>query len=185
MKKRLLLTSVFIDVCTGIFAQSDMNQYIDKLMQKMTLQEKIGQLNLLPGNDITTGAVMKSPLGELTAKGELGAVLNVKGLDKIRALQEVAVKKSRLGIPLIFGQDVIHGYQTVFPIPLALSCSWDIAAIENSARIAAKEATALGINWAYSPMVDIALDPRWGRIAEGNGEDPFLGACIAHYINLL
>ncbi len=139
MKKRLLLTSVFIAVCTGIFAQSDMNQYIDKLMQKMTLQEKIGQLNLLPGNDITTGAVMKSPLGELTAKGELGAVLNVKGLDKIRALQEVAVKKSRLGIPLIFGQDVIHGYQTVFPIPLALSCSWDIAAIENSARIAAKE----------------------------------------------
>ena len=109
MKKRLLLTSVFIAVCTGIFAQSDMNQYIDKLMQKMTLQEKIGQLNLLPGNDITTGAVMKSPLGELTAKGELGAVLNVKGLDKIRALQEVAVKKSRLGIPLIFGQDVIHG----------------------------------------------------------------------------
>lgn len=179
MKKRLLLTSVFIAVCTGIFAQSDMNQYIDKLMQKMTLQEKIGQLNLLPGNDITTGAVMKSPLGELTAKGELGAVLNVKGLDKIRALQEVAVKKSRLGIPLIFGQDVIHGYQTVFPIPLALSCSWDIAAIENSARIAAKEATALGINWAYSPMVDIALDPRWGRIAEGGGEDPFLGACIA------
>ena len=102
----------------------------------------------------------------------------MKGVDKIRALQEVAVKKSRLGIPLLFGQDVIHGYQTVFPIPLAQSCSWDLEAIEQGARIAAREASAQGINWVYSPMVDIALDPRWGRIAEGNGEDPFLGSRI-------
>ena len=179
MRKRLFLSSIILAFCTSLMAQTEMDRYIDQLMQKMTLQEKIGQLNLQPGNDITTGAVMNSPLGELSSKGQLGAVLNVKGLDKIRALQDVAVKKSRLGIPLLFGQDVIHGYQTVFPIPLALSCSWDIEAIENSARIAAKEATALGINWAYSPMVDIALDPRWGRIAEGNGEDPYLGARIA------
>lgn len=178
MKKIFIAIGLFMASEVG-FAQSEMNTFIDKLMAKMTVEEKIGQLNLLPGNDITTGAVMNSPLGELTSKGQLGAVLNVKGLDKIKALQQVAVKKSRLGIPLIFGQDVIHGYQTVFPIPLALSCSWDTAAIRNSARIAAKEATALGINWAYSPMVDIAIDPRWGRIAEGSGEDPFLGSCIA------
>ena len=145
MKKRLLLTSVFIAVCTGIFAQSDMNQYIDKLMRKMTLQEKIGQLNLLPGNDITTGAVMKSPLGELTAKGELGAVLNVKGLDKIRALQEVAVKKSRLGIPLIFGQDVIHGYQTVFPIPKAVASLAAMRALFSIAAISQLHDNAKGI----------------------------------------
>lgn len=178
MKKIFIAIGLFMASEVG-FAQSEMNTFIDKLMAKMTVEEKIGQLNLLPGNDITTGAVMNSPLGELTSKGQLGAVLNVKGLDKIKALQQVAVKKSRLGIPLIFGQDVIHGYQTVFPIPLALSCSWDTAAIRNSARIAAKEATALGINWAYSPMVDIAIDPRWGRIAEGSGEDSFLGSCIA------
>ena len=161
-----------------VSAQTDMATYVDRLMAKMTLEEKIGQLNLLPGGDITTGAVMNSPLGSLAAQGKLGAVLNVKGLDKIRELQEIAVKKSRLGIPLLVGQDVIHGSQTVFPIPLAQSCSWDLPAIENAARIAAKEATAQGINWVYSPMVDIALDPRWGRIAEGNGEDPFLGSRI-------
>ena len=121
---------------------------------------------------------MNSPLAQLTAEGKLGAVLNVKGQDKIKELQRIAVKKSRLGIPLLIGQDVIHGNQTVFPIPLAQACSWDIKAIENGARIAAKEATAQGINWVYSPMVDIAIDPRWGRVAEGAGEDPFLGCRI-------
>lgn len=155
-----------------------MNEFIDELMSKMTIEEKIGQLNLLPGNDITTGAVMNSPLAQLTAEGKLGAVLNVKGQAKIKELQSIAVKKSRLGIPLLIGQDVIHGNQTVFPIPLAQACSWDIAAIELGARIAAKEATAQGINWVYSPMVDVALDPRWGRVAEGSGEDPFLGSRI-------
>ena len=177
--KKISILVVAILAVTSVFAQKKpMNEFIDELMSKMTLEEKIGQLNLLPGNDITTGAIMNSPLAQLTAEGKLGAVLNVKGQDKIKELQRIAVKKSRLGIPLLIGQDVIHGNQTVFPIPLAQACSWDIKAIENGARIAAKEATAQGINWVYSPMVDIAIDPRWGRVAEGAGEDPFLGCRI-------
>ena len=177
--RKISIFVVAILAATSVFAQKKpMNEFIDELMSKMTLEEKIGQLNLLPGNDITTGAVMNSPLAQLTAEGKLGAVLNVKGQDKIKELQRIAVKKSRLGIPLLIGQDVIHGNQTVFPIPLAQACSWDIKAIENGARIAAKEATAQGINWVYSPMVDIAIDPRWGRVAEGAGEDPFLGCRI-------
>ena len=177
--KKISIFVVAILAATSVFAQKKpMNEFIDELMSKMTLEEKIGQLTLLPGNDITTGAVMNSPLAQLTAEGKLGAVLNVKGQDKIKELQRIAVKKSRLGIPLLIGQDVIHGNQTVFPIPLAQACSWDIKAIENGARIAAKEATAQGINWVYSPMVDIAIDPRWGRVAEGAGEDPFLGCRI-------
>ena len=177
--KKISIFVVAILAATSVFAQNKpMNEFIDELMSKMTLEEKIGQLNLLPGNDITTGAIMNSPLAQLTADGKLGAVLNVKGQDKIKELQRIAVKKSRLGIPLLIGQDVIHGNQTVFPIPLAQACSWDIKAIENGARIAAKEATAQGINWVYSPMVDIAIDPRWGRVAEGAGEDPFLGCRI-------
>lgn len=177
--KRITTIAVAALTAASAFAQKlPMNEYVDQLMQKMTVEEKIGQLNLLPGGDITTGAVMNSPLAQLTAEGKLGAVLNVKGQDKIRELQRIAVKKSRLGIPLLIGQDVIHGNQTVFPIPLAQACSWDIAAIEQGARIAAREATAQGINWVYSPMVDIAVDPRWGRVAEGAGEDPFLGSRI-------
>lgn len=151
-----------------------MHQFVSELMQKMTVEEKIGQLNLLPGGDLTTGAVMNSPLAEKVEAGELGAILNVKGVEKIKNLQEIAVKKTRLGIPLLFGQDVIHGYQTVFPLPLAQACSWDIPMIERAAQVAAAEATASGINWVYSPMVDIAVDPRWGRVAEGAGEDPYL-----------
>lgn len=161
------------------FAQKEsMDVFVSDLMSKMTVDEKIGQLNLLPGGDITTGTVLNSPLAKLAAEGKLGAVLNVKGQDKIRELQEQAVKKSRLGIPLLIGQDVIHGNQTVFPIPLAQSCSWDLNAIEEGSRIAAKEATAQGINWVYSPMVDISVDPRWGRVAEGYGEDVFLTSRI-------
>jgi len=178
MKKTLTLV-VAVLASMSVFAQKkQMNEFIDELMSKMTLEEKIGQLNLLPGGDITTGAVMNSPLAQLTAEGKLGAVLNVKGQEKVKELQRIAVKKSRLGIPLLIGQDVIHGNQTVFPIPLAQACSWDLNAIELGARIAAKEATAQGINWVYSPMVDIAIDPRWGRVAEGSGEDPFLGSRI-------
>ncbi|MDY4556259.1 MAG: glycoside hydrolase family 3 N-terminal domain-containing protein, partial [Prevotella sp.] len=178
MKKTLLLVVAILTGASAFAQKKPMNEFIDELMSKMTLEEKIGQLNLLPGNDITTGAVMNSPLAKLTEEGKLGAILNVKGQDKIKDLQRIAVKKSRLGIPLLVGQDVIHGYQTVFPIPLAQACSWDIKAIENGARIAAKEATAQGINWVYSPMVDISIDPRWGRVAEGAGEDPFLGSRI-------
>ena len=122
---------------------------------------------------------MNSPLAQLAAEGQLGAVLNVKGQDKIRALQRIAVEKSRLGIPVLVGQDVIHGNVTVFPIPLAQACSWNLDAIREGARIAAREASAQGIAWTYSPMVDITIDPRWGRVAEGSGEDPWLGSRIA------
>ena len=122
---------------------------------------------------------MDSPLAKLISEGKLGAVLSIRDPEKIKALQQVAVKKSRLGIPLLFGFDVIHGFRTVLPIPLAQSCSWDTTAIRLGASMAASEATSQGINWEYSPMVDIALDPRWGRVAEGAGEDPFLGSCIA------
>ena len=177
--KRLSLFIAAVLAASSVFAQKKpMKEFVNELMAKMTLEEKIGQLNLLPGGDVTTGAIMDSPLAQLTAAGQLGAVLNVKGQDKIHELQRVAVKKSRLGIPLLIGLDVIHGNQTVFPIPLAQACSWDLKAIENGARIAAKEATAQGVNWVYSPMVDIAIDPRWGRVAEGAGEDPFLGCRI-------
>lgn len=159
-------------------AADNMDQFVSKLMSRMTLEEKIGQLNLLPGGDVTTGAVMNSPVAALIEKGQLGAVLNIKGLDKIRALQEVAVKRSRLGIPLLIGLDVIHGYETVLPVPLVQACSWDPAAIEAGARMAAVEASAAGFNWVYSPMVDIAHDPRWGRVVEGYGEDPYLSSMM-------
>ena len=145
----------------------------------MTLDEKIGQMNLPIGADIVTGDIMNSDIGADIAAGRVGGVFNMKGCGKIREYQRIAVENSRLGIPLIFGMDVVHGYETVFPIPLALSCSWDMDAIEESARIAASEASAAGICWTFSPMVDISREPRWGRVAEGAGEDPRLGAEIA------
>lgn len=156
-----------------------MERFVSALMEKMTVEEKIGQLNLMPGSSFTTGEPKDNPLLQLAADGKLGAVLNLCGEKDLRMLQNVATRQSRLGIPVMAGLDVVHGYETVFPIPLAMSCSWDMEAIEQSARIAAKEATADGICWTFSPMVDIALDARWGRIAEGSGEDPFLGSCIA------
>nr|WP_231495079.1 beta-glucosidase BglX [Prevotella sp. P6B1] len=156
-----------------------MNQYIDRLMSQMTLKEKIGQLNLPVTGDIVTGEAKSSDLAGKIRKGEVGGLFNLKGVDKIREVQKLAVEQSRLHIPLIFGMDVIHGYETVFPIPLAISCSWDMAAVERSARVAAQEASADGICWTFSPMVDIARDPRWGRMSEGNGEDPYLGSAIA------
>ena len=157
---------------------SKMNRFIDDLMGKMTLQEKIGQLNLPVTGDIITGSTVSGDVVGKIREGQVGGLFNMKGVQSIRALQEVAVKQSRLGIPLIFGMDVIHGYETVFPIPLALSMSWDMDAIRNSARIASIEATADGICWTFSPMVDICREPRWGRMSEGNGEDPFLGSAI-------
>lgn len=156
-----------------------MNEYVADLMSRMTLQEKIGQLNLMVAGDITTGGAMDTQVGGDIAKGNMGGVFNIKGFDKIKALQEIAVTKSRLGIPLLVGMDVIHGYETMFPIPLALSCSWNLDAVRQSAAVAAKEASADGINWTYSPMVDVAHDARWGRVSEGNGEDPYLGSRIA------
>jgi len=156
-----------------------MDFFINNLMKKMTLREKIGQLNLPPGEDIVTGNPQASNLGAIIAKGNAGGTFNVMGAEKVQALQKLALEETRLGIPLIFGMDVIHGYETVFPIPLGLSASWDMAAIEKVARISAKEASAAGICWTFSPMVDIARDPRWGRMAEGAGEDPYLGSEIA------
>ncbi|SFH95283.1 beta-glucosidase BglX [Halpernia frigidisoli] len=153
--------------------------FVDALMVKMTLDEKIGQLNLPSSGDFTTGAAQSSDIGKKVEQGLVGGLFNIKGVDKIREVQKVAVEKSRLHIPLFFGMDVIHGYETTFPIPLGLASSWDMNLIQKSARIAATEATSDGINWFYSPMVDIARDPRWGRVAEGAGEDPFLGGEIA------
>lgn len=155
-----------------------MSQFVDLLMAKMTLQEKIGQLNLMVAGNITTGSVQSSQVGSDIAQGNMGGVFNIKGLDKIKALQDIAIKNSRLGIPLLVGMDVIHGYETMFPIPLALSCSWDTEAMKKVGEVSAKEASADGINWTFSPMVDVALDARWGRIAEGNGEDPYLSGVM-------
>ena len=157
---------------------AEMDKYIDGLMERMTLQEKIGQLNLQVAGDITTGQAQDTQVAGLIREGKMGGVFNLKGVGKIHELQKVAVEQSRLGIPLLVGMDVIHGYETIFPIPLAMSCSWNLQGIEEAARIAAKEASADGINWFFSPMVDICVDARWGRISEGNGEDPYLGALI-------
>ena len=156
-----------------------MKTFVDALMNKMTLEEKIGQLNLPGSGDIVTGQAGSSDIAKKIEAGKVGGLFNIKSVAKILEVQKLAVEKSRLKIPLIFGMDVIHGYETVFPIPLGLSCSWDLELIEQSARIAAQEASADGICWTFSPMVDIARDPRWGRIAEGSGEDAFLGSKIA------
>ncbi len=158
---------------------SKMDRFINVLMAKMTLDEKIGQLNLLtPGGGVATGAVVSSDVETKIKAGSVGGLFGVIGVDKIRQAQELAVN-SRLKIPMIFGSDIIHGYKTTFPIPLGLSCSWDMPMIERSAKVAASEATADGLNWAFSPMVDIARDPRWGRVAEGAGEDTYLGSQIS------
>ena len=157
-----------------------MNTFVSGLMAKMTLDEKIGQLNLVtPGGGVATGAVVSSDVEGKIKAGNVGGLFGVIGVDKIRQAQELAVTGSRLKIPLIFGSDIIHGYKTTWPIPLGLSCSWDPAMIERSAKLAAQEATADGLCWAFSPMVDIARDPRWGRVAEGAGEDPYLGSAMA------
>ena len=181
----VVLTTAFVPAVAAGKAKvkakpiAPMNEYVTDFMSRMTLQEKIGQLNLMVAGDITTGGAMDTQVGGDIANGNMGGVFNIKGFDKIKALQEIAVTKSRLGIPLLVGMDVIHGYETMFPIPLALSCSWNLDAIKQSAAVAAKEASADGINWTYSPMVDVALDARWGRVSEGSGEDPYLGARIA------
>lgn len=159
--------------------QEKMNRFIDELMQKMTVEEKIGQLNLPSSGDITTGQAKSSDISSKIRQGIVGGLFNIKGVEKIREVQRIAVEESRLGIPMLFGMDVIHGYETVFPIPLGLSSTWNMEAVERSARIAAIEASADGISWTFSPMVDISRDPRWGRVSEGNGEDPFLGGEIA------
>ena len=172
---------IFLVAATPCFAQKQTKaQFIGSLMTKMTLQEKLGQLNLIiPGDGSVTGTVVSSDVEGKIIRGLVGGMFGIAGLEKIKKVQELAVRESRLHIPMLFGSDIIHGYKTAFPIPLALSASWDLPLIQKSAQMAALEATADGLNWTFSPMVDIARDPRWGRVAEGAGEDPFLGSAIA------
>lgn len=182
-----IITGMLLVVLFGLTAfqkkepqgSANIDQRVDSLMKLMTLPEKIGQLNLPTAGDFTTGTAESSDIAKKIMEGKVGGLFNIKTVAKIREMQKIAVEKSRLKIPLIFGMDVIHGYESVFPIPLGLSCSWDMKLIERSARIAAIEASADGINWTFSPMVDISRDPRWGRVSEGSGEDPFLGSAIA------
>ncbi len=162
--------------------QAKKKAFVESLLAKMTLDEKIGQLNLPSSGDFTTGLAKSSDIGKKVEQGLVGGLFNIKGADKIRAVQKVAVENSRLKIPLIFGMDVIHGYETTFPIPLGLAASWDMNLIQQSARVAAKEASADGINWTFSPMTDISREPRWGRVSEGSGEDPYLGSEIAKHM---
>lgn len=152
---------------------------VEAIFNKMTVEEKIGQLNLLTPGGTVTGEVVSKGVNAKIKKGQVGGIFGIRGAAKVRQAQKIAVEESRLGIPLIVGMDVIHGHQTIFPIPLGLSCTWDMPLIEATARQAAREATADGLMWTFSPMVDVARDPRWGRISEGAGEDPYLGGQIA------
>ncbi|WP_375586922.1 beta-glucosidase BglX [Flagellimonas aurea] len=175
--KKLLLALMGFAVM-GANAQKRIPQ-VEELLNKMTIEEKIGQLNLLtPGGGVATGEVVSKDVGSKIKNGQVGGLFGVAGPDRVRQAQEIAVNDSRLGIPLLIGSDVIHGYKTTYPIPLGLSSSWDMDLVEQAAQMAAREATADGINWNFSPMVDIARDPRWGRISEGAGEDPYLGSKI-------
>ena len=172
----LLLLALFLK----IQGQGEkMNSFISDLMKKMTLEEKIGQLNLNNVGGFVTGSKVNEQTPLKIKEGKIGGIINAPSLSVMKACQDIAVKESPHHIPILFGMDVINGFQTIFSTPLAMSCSWDMTMIGKSARIAAQEATANGISWTYSPMVDIARDPRWGRIAEGAGEDPWLGAQVA------
>ena len=179
MKKMLFALVIAFAINAGA-QDAKMKTFVDGLMKKMTLDEKIGQLNLItPGSGIPTGSVVSTDVEKKIKEGKVGGLFGVTGVDKIKQAQTLAVEQTRLKIPLIFGSDIIHGYKTTVPIPLGLSASWDMKLIQHSAREAAIEATADGLCWTFSPMVDIARDPRWGRIAEGAGEDPYLGSQIA------
>ena len=179
MKKLVLLFGLLALLITTQAQDTKMNSFINDLMSKMTVEEKIGQLNLTTAGGFVTGSAVNQKTQQKLQAGQIGGMLNGFSVASMRASQDIAVKESPNHIPLLFGMDVIHGYSTIFPIPLAMSCLWDMTLIEKSARIAAQEATANGIAWTYSPMVDIARDPRWGRIAEGAGEDPWLGSQVA------
>jgi beta-glucosidase len=196
MKSALKFIKIFIGillVCASCFSDkkenihntgnNDIEKKVDSVLALMTLQEKIGQMNQYNGFWDVTGPVPKEGNAEKKYEdlknGLVGAMLNVRGVAQVKALQKIVVEESRLGIPLLFGYDVIHGYKTISPIPLAEAASWDLEAIRKSAEIAAAETAAVGINWTFAPMIDISRDPRWGRVMEGAGEDPFLGSKIA------
>ena len=182
---KLFLTLFLV---TTSYAQTEISKVsipmkVDSLLTKMTLEEKVGQMNMYNGFWDATGPVPEGGSAKMKyehlKKGWVGAMLNVRGTKKVKELQRIAVEETRLGIPLLIGFDVIHGYKTISPIPIAESSSWDLVAIKNSARVAATEASSAGINWTFAPMVDISRDPRWGRVMEGGGEDPYLGSKIA------
>lgn len=177
----ITLTVFFLSACTE--KQENSNSFVDELLSKMTLQEKIGQLNQLSiGQDWTgpnTGVKASEEMMEDVKAGRVGSVINTTGVNKVREMQRLAVEGSRLHIPLVFAYDVIHGYKTSFPIPMAEACSWDLDLMEATARVAAKEAAVSGLNWTFAPMVDISYDARWGRVMEGAGEDTYLGTLAA------
>ena len=177
-----LLPYIFFLACTPEKQDAEtreMNRFIDNLMKEMTLEEKIGQLTLFTSDMDHTGPFMREHYLEDIQAGRVGAIFNAYTAEYTRELQRMAVEETRLGIPMLFGYDVIHGHRTIFPIPLGETATWDMEAIQESARIAALEATAEGLHWTFSPMIDVTRDPRWGRIAESSGEDPFLTAQVA------
>lgn len=177
----LISFSVFFVACGSKQSSGDaaLDQKVDSVLQLMTLEEKIGQLVLYTSDWDVTGPTLRSTYMEDIRKGHCGNIFNAHTTAYVRELQRIAVEESRLGIPLLFGYDVIHGHKTIFPISLGESASWDLEAIEKGARVAAIEAAASGLNWTFAPMVDISVEPRWGRVSEGAGEDPFLGSKIA------
>src|SRR6266849_9367011 len=171
----MVVTLALGGVSTTLAAQTPAPvRNIDSLVARMTLEEKLGQLNQLSVDNQPSAEQL-----ELVRKGLVGSFFNLTGAAATRDAQHIAVTESRLRIPLIFGHDVIHGYRTIFPIPLGEAASWDPEAVDAAARVAAREAAAAGLHWTFAPMVDIARDPRWGRIAEGSGEDPYLGSAMA------
>ncbi len=187
MKLKYFISTLTLSLFLSCSQKQDANakkentreEFIAELLAKMTLEEKIGQLNLPSAGDFTTGQATNSDIGKKIEEGLVGGLFNIKSVAKIKDVQRVAVEKSRLKIPLLFGMDVIHGYETTFPIPLGSSCTWNMELTQKMAQTAAKEASADGICWTFSPMVDLSRDPRWGRVAEGGGEDPYLGSAIA------
>ena len=179
MKKLLIGVFSLCSLFVSAQSKSEKDLFIDKLMSEMTLEEKIGQLNLPSAGQITTGQAKSSDIAGKIRAGKVGGLFNIKGVAQIKDIQKIAVEETRMKIPLLFAMDVIHGYETVFPIPLGLSSTWDMDMIEKTARVAAIEASADGISWTFSPMVDISRDARWGRVSEGSGEDPYLGGQIA------
>lgn len=179
---KIIITIACVFFLQHLFAQALTDKdrkAVDALMNKMTVEEKNGQLNQLDFGMDVTGPTISKDVEQKIKDGKVGSLLNAYTPPVVRKLQDIAVKNTRLHIPLLFGNDIIHGHQTIFPVPLAMSCTWNMPLIERCAQIAAKEASADGLNWTFSPMVDITRDPRWGRVVEGSGEDPYLGACIA------
>jgi len=178
----ILIQLLFAGCGTGtgdLVADIYLNRKVDSVLSLMTTEEKLGQMNLLTSDWDVTGPTMRDTYMEDIRAGRCGNIFNAHTVDYNRKLQQIAVEETRLGIPLLFGYDVIHGHKTIFPVPLAEACSWNLELMERSAMLAAREAAASGLHWTFAPMVDLSRDPRWGRVSEGNGEDPWLGGLIA------